>query len=76
MQNLDLHLTAEARDLSLQLQRNTDDIQSQFNRAIEEPWDQKPIRFQDAIGRRYPLPLEVCRTFEVIGSHVPIAEAK
>src|SRR6266568_1869981 len=41
------------------------DIRSQVNRAIEEPWDQKPIRFQDAIGRRYPLPLEVCRTLEV-----------
>lgn len=65
VQNLDQRLTTEARDLSLQLQRNTDDIRSQVNRVIEEPWDQKPIRFQDAIGRRYPLPLEVCRTLEV-----------
>ncbi|KAH0545424.1 hypothetical protein FGG08_000565 [Glutinoglossum americanum] len=32
--------------------------------ALDEPWDQKPIRFQDAIGRRYPIPLEVCGTFE------------
>lgn len=65
VQNLDQRLTTEARDLSLQLQRNTNDIRSQVSRTIEEPWDQKPIRFQDAIGRRYPLPLEVCRTLEV-----------
>lgn len=35
------------------------------SRSLDEPWDQRPMRFQDAIGRRYPVPLEVCSTFEV-----------
>ncbi|OQE08259.1 hypothetical protein PENVUL_c010G06890, partial [Penicillium vulpinum] len=35
-----------------------------IDNTFQEPWDQKPIRFQDAIGRRYPVPLEICGTFE------------
>jgi hypothetical protein len=36
----------------------------QISTGIDEPWDQKPMRFQDCVGRRYPVPLEVCSTFE------------
>ena len=41
------------------------EITTQISRSLDEPWDQRPMKFQDAIGRRYPVPLEVCNTFEV-----------
>jgi hypothetical protein len=40
-------------------------VKLQIRAALDDPWDQKPIRFQDALGRRYPIPLEVCKTFQV-----------
>jgi hypothetical protein len=43
----------------------SEDIKVHISRSLDEPWDQRPIRFQDAIGRRYPIPLEVCSTFDV-----------
>jgi hypothetical protein len=64
MRCLERRVKSQAEHLSLQLRTNTG-VNLQINNAVEEPWDQKPIRFQDAIGRRYPLPLEVCGTFEV-----------
>lgn len=36
-----------------------------ISRSLDEPYDQRPMKFQDALGRRYPVPLEVCGTFEV-----------
>ncbi|KAJ0423009.1 hypothetical protein BJY00DRAFT_63191 [Aspergillus carlsbadensis] len=39
-------------------------VRSHIERSLPEPWDQRPVGFQDAIGRRYPIPLEVCGTFE------------
>ncbi|KAL2842628.1 hypothetical protein BJX68DRAFT_166512 [Aspergillus pseudodeflectus] len=52
--------------LGQRMQTNTALITSHIDTALSEPWDQKPVRFQDAIGRRYPVPLEVCGTFEVL----------
>ncbi|KAG9253978.1 uncharacterized protein F5Z01DRAFT_687413 [Emericellopsis atlantica] len=40
------------------------EITAQISRSLDEPWDQKPMKFQDALGRRYPVPLEVCGTFK------------
>jgi hypothetical protein len=54
--------------LGQRMQTSTALITSHIDMALSEPWDQKPIRFQDAIGRRYPVPLEVCGTFEVHSS--------
>ncbi|ETS84539.1 hypothetical protein PFICI_02564 [Pestalotiopsis fici W106-1] len=39
------------------------DLKAHITNSLE-PWDQKPMRFQDALGRRYPVPLEVCNTFD------------
>lgn len=41
------------------------ELATHIDRSLDEPWDQRPMRFQDAKGRRYPIPLEVCSTFEV-----------
>ena len=43
------------------------DLKAHITNSLE-PWDQKPMRFQDALGRRYPVPLEVCNTFDVSSS--------
>ena len=51
-------------NLSMEIRRGMEEVKLQISPAIDEPWDQKPIRFQDAIGRRFPVPLEVCRTFK------------
>jgi hypothetical protein len=40
------------------------DLKAHITNTLE-PCDQKPMRFQDALGRRYPVPLEVCSTYEV-----------
>jgi hypothetical protein len=65
MQVLESHVTKEANEITLQLQKNTQDVKEEISRIIDDPWDQKPIRFQDAIGRKYPIPLEVCATYDV-----------
>lgn len=36
-----------------------------IHRSLDEPWDQRPIKFQDGLGRCYPIPLEVCGTYAV-----------
>lgn len=40
------------------------DLKAHITRSLE-PWDQKPMQLQDALGRRYPVPLEVCSSFDV-----------
>jgi hypothetical protein len=47
------------------LQRQIGDVSVSVSKAIDEPWDQRPIRFVDALGRRYPLPLEACKPVKV-----------
>lgn len=51
--------------LHQEMQNGTKQLKLHMDNTFQEPWDQKPIRFQDAIGRRYPVPLEICGTFEV-----------
>jgi hypothetical protein len=51
--------------LHQEIQTGAKQLKLHMKNTFEEPWDQKPIRFQDAIGRRYPVPLEICGTFEV-----------
>ena len=65
MQALESHVTKEVQEMTLQLQKNSQDIKQEISRVIDDPWDQKPIRFQDAVGRKYPMPLEVCATYDV-----------
>lgn len=40
------------------------DLKAHITSSLD-PWDQKPMQLQDALGRRYPVPLEVCSSFEV-----------
>ncbi|KAI1101452.1 hypothetical protein F4804DRAFT_9849 [Jackrogersella minutella] len=50
--------------LSLQLEQSRQDVKLCLSATIQEPWDHKPLEFQDAIGRKFPIPLEACQTFE------------
>ncbi|ORY13409.1 hypothetical protein BCR34DRAFT_613410 [Clohesyomyces aquaticus] len=50
--------------LAVHLQNDTEEVKLHISTALDEPWDQKPIQLQDAIGRRYPMPLEVCKSFQ------------
>lgn len=54
-----------SKNLELQISEATDQIKVEISRGIEQPWDNKPLRFQDALGRRYPIPIEICGSFEV-----------
>jgi hypothetical protein len=65
MQVLESHITKEAKEITLQLQKGAQDVKQEISKVIDGPWDQKPIQFQDAIGRKYPIPLEVCATYDV-----------
>lgn len=59
----DFHLGS--KNLELQISEATDQLKVEISRGIEQPWDNKPLRFQDALGRRYPIPIEICGSFEV-----------
>jgi len=65
VRGLSKEVGASQQGLIQQVRMGNEDIKLQINATLNEPWDQKPIRFQDATGRRYPIPLEVCKTFEV-----------
>lgn len=65
VQDLGQEMQSSQRGLIQQVRVGNEDIKLQIYAALGEPWDKKPIRFQDAIGRRYPIPLEVCKTFQV-----------
>ncbi|OQE45001.1 hypothetical protein PENCOP_c002G03614 [Penicillium coprophilum] len=64
MQHLQQQMRDGTQSLNLQLQAGTEQLKLHIDNVVQDPWDQKPIRFQDATGRRYPVPLEVCGTFE------------
>lgn len=49
------------------------EVTAHVSRSLNEPWDQRPMKFQDALGRRYPVPLEVCSTFEGFMSFLQFA---
>ncbi|KAG8160460.1 hypothetical protein KVR01_009996 [Diaporthe batatas] len=53
-----------SNQFQLQLLKATSEVKFEIARGLEDPWDTKPLQFQDAIGRRYPIPLEICATFE------------
>jgi len=53
--------------LVLQIQQATSQVMV-VCRGLDDPPDQKPIQFRDALGRRFPVPLEVCAKFEVTRS--------
>ncbi|KAI1329691.1 hypothetical protein F5Y16DRAFT_79227 [Xylariaceae sp. FL0255] len=55
----------EASDtLSLEVRQQVDSIRCNVVATLQWPGDQQTIRFQDAIGRRYPVSLEICQTFK------------
>ncbi len=54
-----------ASALSQQIRVESEAIKVQIARAMDPPWDPQAVCFQDALGRRFPIPLEVCETFEV-----------
>jgi hypothetical protein len=63
-------------NLSALLHQETEGIKLHISEALSEPWDQKPIYFQDAIGRRYPVPLEAAGDFDVCKLVPTVVELK
>lgn len=59
----DLH--RGSKNLELQISEATDQLKVEISRGIGQPWDNKPLQFQDALGRRYPIPIEIVGSFEV-----------
>lgn len=49
----------------IQTRHCSQELAMHISRSLDAPWDQKPMQLQDTIGRRYPVPLEVCSTFKV-----------
>ncbi|KUM56572.1 hypothetical protein ACN42_g10641 [Penicillium freii] len=62
MQDLQQQVRDGTHCLNLQVQTGTEQLKLHMD-TLQDPWDQKPIRFQDAIGRRYPVPLEGFQDF-------------
>ncbi|KAI4866770.1 hypothetical protein F4820DRAFT_236613 [Hypoxylon rubiginosum] len=51
-------------DLLLQLREDKEEIKYHIYASIEEPPDRKPVEFQDATGRQFHVPLELCQRFD------------
>lgn len=51
--------------LSSQMQTVNEEVKLSIYAAIDEPPDQMPIKFRDATGEKYRVPLNLCRNFEV-----------
>ena len=52
-------------NVSLQIQQQALCFETNVISTIQWQGDQQPIKFQDAIGRRYPVTLELCKNFDV-----------
>lgn len=59
-------------DLLLQLREDKEEIKYHIYASIEEPPDRKPVEFQDATGRQFHVPLELCQRFDVRFPRVPL----
>jgi hypothetical protein len=68
LHNMNSHIQRRTDELELRIRTGTEEVKLHVDRSIGEPWDQKPLRFVDAIGRRYPVPLELCQRFEVFAT--------
>lgn len=65
IQDLGDQVQQHTESLSLQVRQETQEIKMHIDSSLEDPWDAKPINFQDATGRRYPVSLELCQKFDV-----------
>ncbi|KAM6513474.1 hypothetical protein FALCPG4_015890 [Fusarium falciforme] len=64
IEDLKAEVQRQTNGLSSQMEQGKQEVKTCIYAAIDEPWDRKPIRFQDATGRRFPVPLEICQHFE------------
>lgn len=51
--------------LSSQMQTVNEEVKLSIYAAIDEPPDQMPIKFRDATGEKYRVPLNLYQNFEV-----------
>lgn len=51
--------------LSSQMLKGNEEVKLSIYAAIDEPPDQMPIKFRDASGEKYRVPLNLCQNFEV-----------
>ncbi|RYP51327.1 hypothetical protein DL768_003331 [Monosporascus sp. mg162] len=65
IEGLKAEVEQRASALSAQVEQGKEEVKLHIYAAIEEPFDHKPIRFQDASGRRFPVPLGICQRFKV-----------
>ncbi|KAN0071199.1 hypothetical protein V8E54_010630 [Elaphomyces granulatus] len=64
IQELNNQMVERTSNLSALFHQETEEIKLHLSTTLSEPLDQKPIYFQDAIGRRYTVPLEVVGDFD------------
>lgn len=65
IRELNNQIVQHTGNLSTIFRQEAEGIKIQLDTALSISWDQKPIYFQDAIGRRYPVPLEAVEYFDV-----------
>jgi hypothetical protein len=70
IQNLGEEVQQGNQQLTAAIRTGVQAITTSIPQSVEEPWDQKPIRFQDGLGRRYPLAVEICVEFAVSTSYI------
>lgn len=72
LRDLSEQVDRNSKHMGLQIQQGTSEVKVHISSLAKIPdelaWDNKPIHFQDATGRRFPVPLEVCQNFQVRSS--------
>ncbi|KAJ2992727.1 hypothetical protein NUW58_g2069 [Xylaria curta] len=64
LRNVRVELAQVNNDVSQEIQKTAQSLQLHVTSSLSLPYDQQPIKFQDALGRRYPVPLELCSDFQ------------
>ncbi|KAI1275893.1 hypothetical protein F5Y07DRAFT_399950 [Xylaria sp. FL0933] len=64
LNNMKAELVQVNKDVSQEIQWTAQNLQMHVTSSLSWSYDQQPIKFQDALGRRYPIPLELCNNFQ------------
>ncbi|KAI0429140.1 hypothetical protein F5Y09DRAFT_268839 [Xylaria sp. FL1042] len=64
LNNVKAELVQVKNDVSQEIRGTAQSLQLHVTSSLSWSYDQRPIKFQDALGRRYPVPLELCHDFQ------------
>ncbi len=70
LNNVRTELAQVNNNVTEEIQRTAQGLQLHVTSSLSWSYDQQPIKFQDALGQRYPVPVELCRDFEVSSCHL------